>query len=207
LGLVANSCAEEYGKPAFLWGRDGDGIIKGSCRSGGTVSVVQIMHKVPAGVLTQYGGHFASGGFAVSNEAIHHFDDHLNSAYDLLALEPQEVAPKYVDMEIPIDSVDWNMSREIEKLAPFGVGNPKPVFLFKKITPSAVKRFGKGNEHLELVFNKSNGQKIPAISFFGVENDWAKTIQIGQPIDLVASVEKSMFRGRAELRLRVVDVI
>ncbi|MEK7184606.1 MAG: DHH family phosphoesterase, partial [Patescibacteria group bacterium] len=45
LGLVANSLAEEFNKPTFLWGRDGDGVIKGSCRSGGTVSVVDIMNK------------------------------------------------------------------------------------------------------------------------------------------------------------------
>lgn len=207
LGLAANSCAEEFNRPVFLWGRDGDGIIKGSCRSGGTVSVVNIMRKVPAGVLLQYGGHFASGGFAVSNEAIHHFDSHLNSAFDLLAQEPQEIAAKYIDMEILLDEVNWDMSREIERLAPFGVGNPKPVFLFKKVAPSAVKRFGKGNEHVELVFNKNSGEKIPAISFFGVENDWAKTIQVGQPVDLIASIERSMFRGRAELRLRVVEVV
>ena len=58
LGLVANTCAEEFSKPVFLWGRDGDNIIKGSCRSGNTVSVVDIMHKVPDGIMLQYGGHF-----------------------------------------------------------------------------------------------------------------------------------------------------
>jgi single-stranded-DNA-specific exonuclease len=43
VGLAANKLAEEHNRPAFLWGRDGNGVIKGSCRSGGEISVVKIM--------------------------------------------------------------------------------------------------------------------------------------------------------------------
>ena len=49
LGLVANTCTEEYDRPAFLWGRDGDNIIKGSCRSEGRTNVVELMRAVPEG--------------------------------------------------------------------------------------------------------------------------------------------------------------
>ena len=44
---TANKLAEEYNRPAFLWGRDGNGVFKGSCRSGGGVSVVKLMNAVP----------------------------------------------------------------------------------------------------------------------------------------------------------------
>jgi single-stranded-DNA-specific exonuclease len=43
VGLAANKLAEEYNRPAFLWGKDGNGMFKGSCRSGGDVSVVRLM--------------------------------------------------------------------------------------------------------------------------------------------------------------------
>jgi single-stranded-DNA-specific exonuclease len=211
LGLVANSLAEEFGKPAFLWGRDGDGIIKGSCRSGGTVSVVDIMHKVPSGVMLQYGGHFASGGFAVSNEAIHHLDDHLNSAFDLMAKEENIIEPEYIDMELTPDAVNWTNYAEIEKLAPFGVGNKKPLFIFKDIIIFGIKEFGKEKNHLELSFKKENGQLVNAMGFFMTadqfKNKDGEPIKKGDLIDLVATMEKSMFRGRAELRLRIFDII
>lgn len=215
LGLVANTLAEEFGKPAFLWGRDGDNVIKGSCRSGGTVSVVDIMNKVPEGIMLQYGGHSASGGFAVSNEAIHHLDDHLNNAFDLLAKEMVDgrvlIEPDYIDMEIALDEANWNNYAEIEKLAPFGVGNKKPVFIFKNIKIFGIKEFGKEKNHLELTFKKENGQAIKAIGFFmdmeSFKNREGNALKVGDTIDLIATMEKSLFGGRTELRLRIVDVV
>lgn len=211
LGLVANNLAEEFNKPAFLWGRDGDGIIKGSCRSGDTVSVVDIMHKTKIGTLLQYGGHFASGGFAVSNEAVHHLDDHLNSAFDLLVREDVKIEPDYIDMEIPLEMVNWSTYGQLEKLAPFGVGNAKPLFIFKDIKIAGIKEFGKEKNHLELSFKKENNQSINAMGFFMTvdqfKNKDDKAIKIGDIINLIATMEKSMFRGRTELRLRIVDIL
>ena len=224
LGLVANTCAGEFSRPVFLWGRDGDNAIKGSCRSEGQSNVVELMRAVPAGVLTQFGGHRYSGGFAVANESVHFLEKHLTDAKEKQEVRSKRSADRagggekgesafdgnaeeMIDAELSIDDIDWNLQKDINKLAPFGTGNPKPVFLFKKVAPVSVRRFGKGNEHIELVFKKKNGVKIPAISFFGVENEWAKKVEANKPIDLIASVEKSMFRGRTELRLRVVDVV
>ncbi len=232
LGLAANSCAEEFDRPVFLWGRDGDDAIKGSCRSEGRTHVVELMRAMPVGVLTQFGGHKHSGGFAVGNEAIHYLEQRLNEAFremkngkskmenERQALENSSLtdpllvgfneniadADDLIDAELTLDKVDWKLVNEISLLAPFGIGNSRPVFIFKKIVPTSVRKFGKAQDHVELVFKKSNGSTVSAISFFGATNDWAKNMEVNKPIDLVASVEKSMFRGRAELRLRVVDV-
>jgi len=245
LGLVANSVAEEYSRPVFLWGRDGDNIIKGSCRSGGKTDLVALMRAVPVGSLGHFGGHKQAGGFEVHNDAIHFLEKHLNDAHKAITnlsahpfggssfsppacrqarqtpqggivekLSPQTgemnvagINEDMIDMELSLDEVSYAFHDDLNKLAPFGMANPKPIFLFKKVSPSSVRTFGKTNNHVELVFKKSNGVKIPAISFFGAENEWAKTVQVGKPIDLVASVEKSLFRGREELRLRIIDTI
>lgn len=207
LGLVANTCAEEFGKPAFLWGRDGDGVIKGSCRSGGTVSVVEIMHRVESGVMLQYGGHFASGGFSVSNERIHHLDDYLNSAFNLLKKEEVAKEPVYIDLEISLDEVGWDLYSHVEKMAPFGIGNTKPTFLFRNIKIASIKEFGKEKNHLSLGFLKSNGRAINAMGFFIGLDSFEKELKIGKNIDLVATLEKSLFGGKVELRLRIVDIL
>jgi single-stranded-DNA-specific exonuclease len=217
LGLVANTCAEQFGRPVFLWGRDGDGMIKGSCRSEGVSNVVDIMHGVPKNVFIKYGGHKHSGGFEVSSEQIHFLDKHLNEAQEKIKesrLKTQEsetdleaAEDNIIDMELKLDDVDWSLYNDIAKLAPFGINNPKPLFLFKKVSPTAVKIFGKTKEHVEVSFAKSNSQKISAISFFGAGEKWANEISVGRPVDLIASVEKSLFAGRTELRLRIVDVL
>jgi single-stranded-DNA-specific exonuclease len=219
LGLAANSCAEEFNRPVFLWGRDGEKVIKGSCRSEGSSSVVEIMRAVPAGIMMQFGGHHHSGGFAVSNEQIHYLEKHLNEAAQRIQAERLDPASHeaakleaqnekdMIDMELSLDAIDYRLNDDIAKLSPFGTGNPKPVFLFKKIVPETVRTFGKGNDHVELTFKKKNGMKVPAISFFGATSEWAKKVEMNKPIDMVASVEKSMFRGRPELRLRVIDIM
>ncbi len=234
LGLVANTCAEEYDRPVFLWGRDGGNVIKGSCRSEGRTNVVELMRAVPAGILGHFGGHKHSGGFAVRNEDIHYVEKYLNDAFEKIANSsahsfggssflPQtrkgnreESLPPAsgidsssipIDMEISIDQVDYTLYEDINKLAPFGVGNPKPVFLIRGAMPVSVRKFGKTNNHMELVFKRTNGVRIPAISFFGAENEWVKALQVGKLIDIVASVEKSMFRNKAELRLRIIDIL
>jgi single-stranded-DNA-specific exonuclease len=231
LGLAANSCAEEFNRPVFLWGRDGDQVIKGSCRSEGKSSVVALMRSAHAATFSQYGGHHHSGGFAVGNDEVHFLEQRLNDAALVIeksqaiasagvgssdharanagAREDSEVADRDVpriDLELTLDQITWALEKEIAQLAPFGVGNPKPLFLLRKIVPVSVRQFGKANDHVELTFVKRNGDKVSAISFFGAASRWNKAVRTNQPLDMIASIEKSMFRGRAELRLRVVDV-
>lgn len=208
LGLAANSCAEEFRRPVFLWGRDGDGGIKGSCRSEGTTNVVEVMRAMPTGIFTEFGGHKASGGFGVINDSIHHLEQRLNeAALRLNGAASNAIEAELIDSELSLDDVGPGLYEDVNKLAPFGVGNRKPVFLFKKVRPSAVRVFGKGKEHVELVFNKSGGQKVSAIAFFGIAEDWTKGAVVGKEFDFVACVEKSMFMNRPEIRLRIVDVI
>jgi single-stranded-DNA-specific exonuclease len=68
VGLAANKLAEEHRRPAFIWGRDGNGVLKGSARSGGGASVVTLMNEA-ASLFLEFGGHHMSGGFSVREES------------------------------------------------------------------------------------------------------------------------------------------
>ncbi|MFA6601359.1 MAG: single-stranded-DNA-specific exonuclease RecJ [Candidatus Paceibacterota bacterium] len=231
LGLVANSCAEEFNRPVFLWGRDGDDVIKGSCRSEGQSSVVALMRSVSVEVFSQFGGHHHSGGFAVSNEQIHFLEVKLNEGAKKIkevkekaradldkakdgngliveetGLDDDNENEQIIDSELKLDDLTPQFFEDLSKLAPFGMGNPKPLFLFKNVVPKVVRTFGKAQDHVSLTFSRTNGREISAISFFGAANDWAKILKTGDKIDLVATPEKSYFGGRVELRLRVEGV-
>jgi single-stranded-DNA-specific exonuclease len=207
LGLTANALVEEFKRPAFVWGRDADGKIKGSCRSDGTVSVVELMASVPAGVFLQFGGHHASGGFTVTSEGIHTLEKELSTAYVLM--EKKIVAEEIpVDAELSMNDVNWDTWKEVELFAPFGMENPKPVFRFPNAEIVNVRKFGKASEHLELEFRGHHGQKIPAIGFFTSEKDYPEILLgAGEKVNLIATLEKSMFRNYPELRLRIVDLV
>jgi single-stranded-DNA-specific exonuclease len=202
LGLVANKLAEEYGRPAFLWGRDGLGAFRGSCRSEGRTSVVALMDAV-APLFSEYGGHHMSGGFCVREDAIHSFPQALHDAFGAAAADFEETVT--VDAELELDAVDRTFIALQGKLAPFGMGNPKPVYLFRNVRPGTVAAFGKTREHTKLLFETS-GLAKEAIAFFRAPDSFPALKQSAGGLDLYAHVEQSFFMGRRQTRLRILDL-
>ena len=68
------------------------------------------------------------------------------------------------------------------------------------------KHFGKEKNHLQLGFLNGGGKQINCIAFFKEADHFEKDIVKGAKVNLVAHVEKSLFRGFPELRLRIVDI-
>ena len=205
LGLAANSLMEEYNRPVFLWGREGGDVIKGSCRSDGSVNVVEMM-SVTKELFIDAGGHKFSGGFSVQHEKIHLLEDSLIGAYQKVSIETESEEEVVIDKQLSLDDVNWETYQVLEKLAPFGDGNPKPLFLFENIEITGVKQFGKEKNHLELSFENFERKRIPAIGFFLNLDSFSRELAVGERINLVASIEKSTFRNFPELRLRIVDI-
>ncbi len=209
LGLVANSFSDEHNRPVFFWGRNGEssdeGVIKGSCRAGGDTDIVKLMEKCKD-IFVDYGGHKGAGGFSLLQENIHTLEDRLNEAFQELIKEDQIIADILLDKKLSLDEVNWNTYSSVEKFAPFGLDNPKPLFLFENVEISAVKLFGKEKNHLELKFNNSKGKDITAMAFFKTDISFETQLVAGNRINLVATLEKSEFRNFPELRLRIVDI-
>ena len=207
LGLIASKITEEYKKPVFVWGNDGGGIIRGSCRGWGNVNLVELMVSLPENSLLGFGGHKSAGGFSVSHEEIHLLEERLLKVFENKE-KTEEIEKDYlIDANILIDDVNYDNYNVIEKLAPFGIGNPKPTFLFKNLKIFAIKEFGKEKNHLELIFKNSKNNQIKAISFFKTRASFNFFLEEGNNINLVATFEKSNFAGREELRLRIVDIL
>nr|MDQ3015014.1 single-stranded-DNA-specific exonuclease RecJ [bacterium] len=195
LGLAANTIAEEFNKPVFLWGREDGKYIKGSCRSDGVQDLVKIMQGAKDNFV-DYGGHKFSGGFSVEHDKIHTLEEALLKSCDEITIEGARVeGHAFIDAVLDLDSVNWKTHDVVDKLAPFGMGNPKPLFLFKNIAPSEVKAFGKAKEHLDIGFTNSKNKQIRAIGFFIKPEDFDVIPETGKPIDLIATIEKSMFRN------------
>ena len=204
VGLVANKLAEEYNRPAFLWGKDGNGVIKGSCRSNGQTSVVILMNAV-AESFHEHGGHHMSGGFAVRDEHIHTLSEVLNTAFVSVGESAQVNAEVTVDATLTLEDVSQTLLRELTSLAPFGTGNPKPLFVFKNVIPKQVSVFGKIKEHTKLTFD-TKGSAKEAIAFFMMPEDFTREPKAGDSITIYAHVEQSFFMGRMQTRLRIVDI-
>ena len=205
LGLVAGKITEEYERPSFVWGGESPAGLKGSCRSDGSVNVVELMREVTTSFV-DFGGHELAGGFSVSAESVHFLEDALIEAYNRTKREREASAGAMIDATLALNEVNMKNHADIERLAPFGCDNPKPVFRFANVTIAAMKQFGKEKNHLELIVQEGNF-KTKAIAFFHAAGDYTVTLAVGASVTLLASFELSYFLGRPELRLRIVDII
>lgn len=207
LGLVAGKIVDEYNRPVFVWGRDENDLIKGSCRSDGSVSLVELMTHTEDHFI-EYGGHEMAGGFTVHNDKVFFLEEMLSNSFHKIKKIIEEEKVKY-DFSGGLDLVSMRNWKEIEKMAPFGLDNPKPIFFFPKVKIEKIKKFGKNGsgEHLEIIFMDSNNKKATAISFFSGLDSFSVPIEEGKDVDLLATFDLSRFRGREELRLRIVDIL
>ena len=221
LGLVASKIIDEYQVTTFVWGSEGESI-KGSCRGVGDIGVVKLMQSV-SHLLTQFGGHENAGGFTATRETIHFLEDAFNNAYAEIKHEvSKQVTEVACDMDLTLDQVTLDNYRALREMAPFGMDNPKPVFAFRSVMVESVKQFGKTTEHLEIVFKKYQEESeegigmrstyqaretIRAISWFAKPESFSVTAEAGKRITLLAEFDYSVFMGRTELRLKIVDVI
>ena len=211
LGMTASRVVEKYNRPVFLWGKGGAKEIKGSARSDGSISVVDLMNAAQEGILIEAGGHAMAGGFSVNGGKIGDLEKEILTAFAKIPKKETDSETLHIDKELKIDEVNEETYAAVEKLSPFGADNPKPVFLFKDLEIANVRKFGNGGIHLQLDFSlpRSAGKSaISAISFFvnGSANGGGNGFKAGSKIDLVATLEKSFFRVTPELRLRIVDV-
>jgi single-stranded-DNA-specific exonuclease len=214
LGLVAGKICDEYGKAVFVWGKDENDMIKGSCRSDGSASVVELMTHSSEYFL-EFGGHEQAGGFTVHADKVHFLEEALSQSFvsirkgQSFTEKTEAVFGADADMVGDLGLVTKKNWKEIEKMGPFGFGNHKPVFNFPAVKIENLKKFGKNGsgEHLEIIFSDTAGHKATAISFFSGLESFGVTLEQGKNVNLLATFDLSRFRGREELRLRVVDIL
>jgi len=209
MGLVATAIVEEYKRPAFVWGRDGNGVLKGSCRSYNGCDLFALMNAMSESFI-EFGGHTGAGGFSFTLENLSTLEENLSKAFLSLENSVAEME-KESGLAVNISDIGENLWNTVSQFAPFGMGNKKPVFKISKAEIKSVKTFGKEANHLEIIFsgneNSSRSSSVKAISFFSTPEDYDIALTPGTNINLLANIEKSYFRNRPELRLRIVDII
>jgi len=209
IGIVAplaNKVLEKYGRPAIIWGK---GIaskqIKGSCRSNGRINLVELLTEIGDKIFDDFGGHAMSTAFTLKEGKISEFGKEVESAFGKISHYEVEPPCIWFDTELSLDDIDWDFISFLDKFRPFGMGNPKPVFLFSNLEVFSVRTFGNGGIHLQLNFRKSNNEIIPAIGFF-MQKKLEFPVERGTKIDLAASVEENRYNGRREIRLQIIDI-
>jgi len=131
VGIVASKIADRFYRPAIVLSVR-DNIAKGSGRSIENFHLFEAVHKCK-NVLENFGGHDAACGVTVLKDNIERFRDAINNAAHTM-ISAEDLTPRLeIDMELALSSLDRELMEEIDKLGPFGTGNPEPLFLSRNI--------------------------------------------------------------------------
>jgi single-stranded-DNA-specific exonuclease len=207
LGLVANTLAEEYERPVFLWGREGGKSLKGSCRAGGACSVVELMEKASE-VFAGYGGHKAAGGFTVKDDAVFSLEEKLSKAFAALGKFESDALWARADGELKAFEATQELLNRVSRLSPFGMGNEKPVFAVRDVGLTKVSWFGASEEHLKLSLTSDGFDTIEGVAFYAKRElgSGVKSLSAGSRVSVLASLERDQFTKGRPVRLRLVAV-
>ncbi|MCI5051280.1 MAG: single-stranded-DNA-specific exonuclease RecJ [Candidatus Pacebacteria bacterium] len=208
LGLIASKLVEKYKIPVFVWSEE-HGEIKGSCRSYDGHHLVNIMSSAEPETFIGFGGHAEAGGFSCQKNEIHFLEERLKKGFEKVqkTTPEKETLSQVIDTELSLDDVTIETITDLKKLAPFGMANEKPLFIFKNIIPEHVGQFGKTQEHIEILFKNSQGKKVRAINFFKTPEDYTKIPTEQKPCSVIGHIEYSVFMGKHEVRIKLIDVI
>ncbi|MEN9852484.1 MAG: single-stranded-DNA-specific exonuclease, single-stranded-DNA-specific exonuclease [Candidatus Parcubacteria bacterium] len=213
IGLIAGKLADEYKKTVFVWGRgEEEGDYKGSCRSDGFTHLVDLMSAATPDTFIGFGGHEFAGGFSVSHSALFELEEKLLAAYEKTKhVQLEKKNELFVDGELTLSDIVLGTYSIISRLAPFGVGNQRPLFVFKNVCVVSARVFGKSRNHLELILGEG-GIQVKAIQFFAglsTQDAQGNSIELAQDmrVDVTAYIEKNTFAGAREIRLRIHSVV
>jgi single-stranded-DNA-specific exonuclease len=198
IGLVAGKLVDEFYKPAIIINL-GPELCQGSCRSIAEFDIAAALAKCQD-LLTAFGGHPLAAGFTVARQNLAQLEQRLmNLATDQLG--HLELRPELmIDAELPLTVLAGETFNLIQKLSPFGWGNPQPTFLTRQVEVIECRNFGNQGEWLRLKLKQGN-VTWQAVDF----ESQKKQAEIPSHIDIVYNLEKSHWNGEEVLSLNLLD--
>ena len=199
IGIVASRLVERFNKPAILLNAPPGELARGSARSVEGCHITKAIEENKA-LLKGFGGHPMAAGMSLPAENIDAFRKGLSKSV-AKQLGKEEIEHELeIDLEIPLDQLDFDLVFELEKLAPFGPGNPKLVYAARKLNLKMSKIIGKTQDHLVLNVVDEHGHEQRLFWWNGAGWD-----QPEGTFDLAFSARISSFRGEQQLQVELVD--
>jgi single-stranded-DNA-specific exonuclease len=200
IGIVASRIVETFYRPAIVLSLD-DGIAHGSCRSIPGFDMLAALESC-AGMLLRFGGHKQAAGLQLDAARVREFRQAVN-AFALERLQPDDLRPRlWLDGPLMFGRINSKVVSELGALAPFGAGNPRPVFHTSPVEivdgPRRLK-----DRHLKMAF-RQDGRTFRAIAWNAADREAALTAQRGG-VELAYTLEENEFQGERFLELRMED--
>jgi len=200
IGIVAGRLAERYHRPAVLISAPPGEFARGSARSieGCDISAAIAAH---GEMLEGFGGHPMAAGLSIDPDRIPAFRRALYRTVGETCEAALASGPALeIDGYVPLADLTVGLVEEIERLAPFGPGNPVPTWATCGLSLKHRRSLGRSGEHLKLRVEDESGETRDILWWRADPDDLPEG-----PFDLAYAVRTSDYRGRRELQIEWID--
>ena len=200
IGIVASKLVDAFHRPAIVISTDGD-VAHGSCRSIPSFNMLAALESCGE-VMSKFGGHKQAAGLTMASDRVRELRARVNDFADG-CLQPDDLRPRiWIDGALGFKSIDEQVAAEMVSLAPFGAGNPRPIFRASGVEvvdgPRRLKE-----RHLKMAF-KQDGRVMRGIAWRASEREEFVT-EHRTAIDLAFSLEQDTWNGERYLQLSIAD--
>lgn len=198
VGIVAGRISRKYNRPAIVLGNEGE-LAKGSGRGVAGINLVELLGGC-AGCLEAWGGHPMAVGVSVRKERVGEFRELFSAA--IQARRGLEACEAVVELSGWLDGgeVTESLMEELDRLTPFGQGNPEPVFGVRGLRlrgrPEVFKQ-----QHFRFVAEDRAGRRIGGVAWKLAD----RLPPTGAPLEFAVQLNWNFFGGRRVLQLEMLD--
>ncbi len=205
VGIVASRLVERFRRPALVGALDGD-RIRGSARSVPGVPIgPAILAARDAGLLAAGGGHDMAAGFTLDTAKRAAFEAFLAGRLGPLVPAEGHVRPLDIDAGLSVAGATDGLLEHLEAAAPFGRGNPEPVFAL----PAVRVRYARivGNGHVRADLTDAGGGRLAAIAFRSAETPLGRALLEtgGGALHVAGTLRADDWRGNGAVQFTVSD--
>ncbi|MED4924119.1 single-stranded-DNA-specific exonuclease C-terminal domain-containing protein, partial [Anoxybacillus geothermalis] len=203
VGIVASKLVEQFYRPAVVLAVDREkGIAKGSARSIHGFDLFASLSRC-RDLLPHFGGHPMAAGMTLALDDVEPLRRRLN-AIAAETLSDDDLTPlTFIDASCSVAELTLDAARGLERLAPFGVGNPRPLVLIEGASVETMRRVGANGAHMKAVFAQE-GASVDAIGF-GL-GPLCEEIAPGARVSAVGELSVNEWNGLAKAQLSLCDL-
>ncbi len=198
IGIVASRLVEQYGMPVVLLATPDD-TARGSARSVAGVDITAAIGKVSEHVI-RFGGHTMAAGMSLPADKIFEFRRALSGVVRQMLGEVDIKPMLTIDGYLNLSDISLELTQDIERLAPFGNGNPPLTLVTRDVKIASRAQLGRRGDHLQLRIEDKDGNRQKVVWWRGAGQD----IPMGQ-FDLAYTVRTSTYKGNREAMVEWLD--
>ena len=204
IGIVASRLVESYNRPALLITSPPGELARGSARS---IPGVDISAAIAAqkDLLEGFGGHPMAAGFSLQAERIPEFRQGLSRAVIEMLDDTRYEPTLQIDADIPLEDITLELIAELERLAPFGPGNPNLVLRSPNLLYKDVSKLGKSGDHLLVRLEESSGAEHKAVWWGGGIEPLPEWMASGALLDLAFTSRSRDYKGKQEVQIEWLE--